>query len=549
LVIEVKDWKLDSIKSITRASVSLLTKTGVTQVAHPLEQARQYAFQITGILQRDPALRAPQGHPHEGKLICPYGYGLVLSAITRKQFDGTDLRDVIPPHLVICKDEMTASADAEEFQKRLWDMFTVRFNSALTLPQVDRIRWHMFPEIRITQGGLFSTEDPELNCPPTMRVMDLKQEQLARSLGDGHRVIHGVSGSGKTLILGYRCERLAHTTHKPILVLTFNVSLAAKLEHMMSSRDLLERVNILHFHGWCTRQLELYHVQKPQWTPEGYPQKLVESVIQAVDRGQIPRGQYGAVLIDEGHDFEPGWLKLVAQMVDPDTNSLLLLYDDAQSIYGRRTKEKFSFLSVGIHARGRTTILKVNYRNTAETLRCAYDFAKDVIKPADADDDGVPLVKPETAGRHGPPPKLIRANSLEGEAQCIAQQIKGFRAGGTPLKEIAVLYPAKFIAEEVMLSLKAADIPYEWLQKDQAARRYNVTHESVKVMTMHSSKGLEFPVVILAGVGHMADRQEKQSDDARLLYVAMTRATEKLIITASRSSSFVERLQELERAA
>ncbi len=39
----------------------------------------------------------------------------------------------------------------------------------------------------------------------SMRIMDIQQEQLARSLGDGHRVIHGVAGSGKTLILGYRC--------------------------------------------------------------------------------------------------------------------------------------------------------------------------------------------------------------------------------------------------------------------------------------------------------------------------------------------------------
>jgi hypothetical protein len=31
-----------------------------------------------------------------------------------------------------------------------------------------------------------------------------------------------------------------------------------------------------------------------------------------VDRGQIPRGQYGAVLIDEGHDFSPDWRKQCA---------------------------------------------------------------------------------------------------------------------------------------------------------------------------------------------------------------------------------------------
>ena len=36
--------------------------------------------------------------------------------------------------------------------------------------------------------------------------MDLQQEKLARSVGDGHRVIHGVAGSGKNMILGYRAE-------------------------------------------------------------------------------------------------------------------------------------------------------------------------------------------------------------------------------------------------------------------------------------------------------------------------------------------------------
>ncbi|MCC7082643.1 MAG: hypothetical protein IT530_18425, partial [Burkholderiales bacterium] len=42
----------------------------------------------------------------------------------------------------------------------------------------------------------------------------LAQEQLARSLGEGHRVIHGVAGSGKTMILGYRCVRLAAVLEK-----------------------------------------------------------------------------------------------------------------------------------------------------------------------------------------------------------------------------------------------------------------------------------------------------------------------------------------------
>ena len=57
-------------------------------------------------------------------------------------------------------------------------------------------------------------------------------------------------------------------------------------------------------------------------------------------------------------------------MVDPETSSLLLLYDDAQSIYKKKALD-FSLSSVGVQARGRTTD-KLSYRNTNEILDYAY---------------------------------------------------------------------------------------------------------------------------------------------------------------------------------
>jgi superfamily I DNA/RNA helicase len=61
---------------------------------------------------------------------------------------------------------------------------------------------------------------------------------------------------------------------------------------------------------------------------------------------------------------------------------------------------------------------------------------------------------------------------------------------------------------------------------------------------MHSSKGLEFPLVVIPGLGYMPHAKEDFAAEARLLYVAMTRAIEQLILTAHRSSAFVERLVE-----
>jgi len=77
--------------------------------------------------------------------------------------------------------------------------------------------------------------------------------------------------------------------------------------------------------------------------------------------------------------FQEKWLQLITQMVDPETDSLLLLYDDAQSIYKKHNELDFSLSSVGIKARGRTTILKLNYRNTREILEFSYKFASEFI--------------------------------------------------------------------------------------------------------------------------------------------------------------------------
>jgi superfamily I DNA/RNA helicase len=114
-------------------------------------------------------------------------------------------------------------------------------------------------------------------------------------------------------------------------------------------------------------------------------------------------------------------------------------YDDAQSIYGAREtsnkRRKFSFASVGVQAVGRTTILKLNYRNTFEILSVARAFASDLLAGEAADDDGVPIIAPESAGRRGPMPELIQCESPDAEAALIRDEVD---QGKSP-DDIAVL--------------------------------------------------------------------------------------------------------------
>lgn len=547
LILETKDWRLDTIANATRERFEIIPDGRLKVVKNPLQQARHCAIQVVNALERDPQLVAAAG-PHAGKLAFPWGHGVVLTRITRKQFDAAGLGEAIPSDLVICQDEMFEDVDPEAFQSRLWAMFPHKFGTKITVPQLDRIRWILFPQVRVPQQqGLFDDAEQDEALPDIMRVMDLQQEQLARSLGDGHRVIHGVAGSGKTMILGYRAEHLARSQgpgSKPILVLCYNVPLATKLAADMDAKGLTERVHVRNFHKWCREQLATYNLlpeRQPGMSVDALMQEFVQRVIRGVDGGHIPAGQYHSILIDEGHDFAPEWLKLITQMVDPDSKSLLLLYDDAQSIYERGQKRGFSLRSVGIEAQGRTTILRINYRNTRQVLQLANRVAGDMIAGEDAkDDDGIPLLKPMSCGREGPDPIIIDLPALPERAARVTELLADHHAQGFAWREMVILCKHHFEMEACASALARSRLPHNVCRRNAD---FKPMEDVIQVMTMHASKGLEWPVVAVVG----ADEQESARRtrkagfspevDARLVYVAATRATQKLLVSLAPSIS------------
>jgi hypothetical protein len=555
LFLEVKDWKLENIKKISKTRIELLTDNGRVSVPNPIEQVRQYAYQVVNLLSADPQLVAPSGD-YKGKLKFPYGYGVVFTHINQDQLSRAltpEGMSILPDHMVLCRDEIPENMDPEAFQEQLWAMFNSTFKQQLSLPDIERIRWHMFPELRIEtpQGELaieFEEEDSgpakASSIPDIIKIMDLHQEQLARNLGDGHRVIHGVAGSGKTMILGFRALQLAHAVSKPILVLCFNVSLAASLRYYVSKKEIDDKVQVYHFHDWCGQQIKTYGCKIPDGeTP--YFERQVLAVIDGVERAQIPRAQYSAVLIDEGHDFEPSWLQIVTQMLDPETDSLLLLYDDAQSIYKKRNTLDFSLSSVGIKARGRTTILKLNYRNTREILDFAYNFAREFIAEASSDDDHIPVISPESAGGSGPAPVFRAFGDPKEEQEFILRCVRKWLSDGCLANEIAILVPGNKMASSLAEHLSRAGIPNICLVGKDNKSAYNPELPKITVLTIHSSKGLEFDTVVLAGIDKIQYVAEELVDQVRLMYVGMTRAKSQLLITSSGDNVFTQQLVEL----
>jgi len=72
--------------------------------------------------------------------------------------------------------------------------------------------------------------------------------------------------------------------------------------------------------------------------------------------------------------------------------------------------------------------------------------------------------------------------------------------------------------------------------------RYNENQNSVTLMTIHASKGLEFPVVFISGaeedifpLSPKFDAESRIEEERRLFYVAMTRAMKRVFISYARS--------------
>lgn len=91
--------------------------------------------------------------------------------------------------------------------------------------------------------------------------------------------------------------------------------------------------------------------------------------------------------------------------------------------------------------------------------------------------------------------------------------------------------------EERMDKPSLQDFLERYALMDDSDRVSEEGDEGVTLMTVHSAKGLEFPIVVLAGMEqglfpHRQSLEERSTDEERrLFYVAMTRARDELVIT------------------
>ncbi len=561
VVFEVKDYTKNTLFQINHDEWHIVASTGdQTIVQSPMKQARDYMFRIVDVLQKDKNLIEVDGK-YKLRLKFPYGHGVVFTRMSSSDFITDGLYSVIEPNQCLTRDEIDPDKEGfseEVLMEKILNMFVVQFRlkEPLSFDDINAIRYHLFPEVRISAEFKppVPYQDQLLLSLHDIKTMDLHQENLAKQIGDKNRLIRGVAGSGKTIILASRAKMLSKQNPDwKILILCYNISLSNAIQqmilHMLNEPEDLfdfdpnaksvqnENIIVRNFHSWLKNDLKIREQQLPD-------------IIEKLERNEAILPTYDAVLIDEGQDFEADWLRLVSLLINADTQSLLLVEDRAQTIYQR----KRSYLQeTGLSFQGRSKVLSINYRNTQQIVKFAWEFYRKHSmfknKVVNREIEGE-IIAPQSTKRRGPEPGIVKAANFFEEMRIVARSIKKLHLEKkVPLEDILILYRVKRthkypIIDIIKRSLKDEGLPYFWItENDVSKRSYAKDDGKVKISTIDSSKGLDFRAVFIVNVDSMPfPLEENKEREVSLLYIGMTRAKEYLCLSYSGESEFTQYL-------
>ncbi|WP_162242668.1 3'-5' exonuclease [Cellulomonas sp. Leaf395] len=353
----------------------------------------------------------------------------------------------------------------------------------------------------------------------TSRIrLDAAQTNAALVPVDEVLVVTGPAGSGKTLVLAARAKWLAKNNPDwRIQILCYNKALVPYLRSLVVTHPAIDVSTFGKFTAALGHRVSL--------SDEGAADRELDSAI----RKGIPHVT-DALLIDEYQDFMPAWLDFALRTVRPGRGGAVLTGDAAQALYRDADTARIM--------RGRqVSMLALDrpYRSTSQMLAAVGSLdSRFAVEGAGTAPDGEPV-------------DLVWAASWNEQARCAAWEIRQMIDTGKRRPGHIAILVTQIAGTVRRLSdaLNAQAIPFEVIDRTNSDS-FDPTTATVKIVTVHSAKGHEFPVVILFGLEALPDshvEDEAQHRRARVAFVGMTRAQDQLLITYTRHNPFLERLE------
>lgn len=237
---------------------------------------------------------------------------------------------------------------------------------------------------------------------------------------------------------------------------------------------------------------------------------------------------YTHIVIDEGQDLSPVMLQSLALAI-PEDGSITFFGDVAQQIYGGRISWRNAGLKV---TKKEIWRFDQNYRNSKEIADLAIAISKLPCFKQNVD-----LVTPKQPTASGPKPVLAKLKDEVTELKWIIRNAPKLAKTET----VAILVRTRQLVKKIRRILSQKGIRYQELDRD--LKRWD-SSPGISIGTYHSAKGLEFDTVLVPfcsadripdqeKITALEDREEALSEDAKLIYVAVTRARRRLVLTYS----------------
>ena len=562
-VVEVKDWGESTILGASPTKFKIKAQQGKsTERKNPSRKCKVYIDEVSESLELEPLLVGKYD-----RLKFPIQYFVVFPNLSEEAFFRMGLDKYLEYEHTIFKKQV---GNRKLFHTRLLNSMPL-LETPLSPDMLLVIRKRLREENTIDApgGGLgllpgvLPEGEIELGetLTPDVFAIDIEQEELAKDMGSGPRLMRGVAGTGKTLIMLMRAKLLASNAEslgkkQRILVLCWNVSLANYMRQAFNSINIpltanaraniynLNNVPIVHFMGFARQCINAHPEAGP--FPSDSDEDVVTQLLNRVEVQEFEK--FDIIIVDEAQDFRDEWLKfLFHKMLKGDTpqeKNFILAADDAQRVYKSRN---FTWSGLGIPmSGGRSKILRKIYRNSARVWGFAGFLLGDIREFYDEQPD----VK--FSPKRGVDPKLLECRSLDEQIQVCIDEIQKIGESGYSWRNVLVIYRQRTykgfaLVERLLAKFDAENIPYDWITRDMGAKKgFRMSRDSVKVSTALSAKGLDAPKVIILNAEAFS-LSESAYDERKLMYVAMTRAREELTILYTGNDGMVPELQRCER--
>lgn len=238
-------------------------------------------------------------------------------------------------------------------------------------------------------------------------------------------------------------------------------------------------------------------------------------------------------VVDEAQDISVSQLRFLAALGSRRRDSLFFAGDTGQRIF----QQPFSWKALGVDIRGRSHILRINYRTSHQIRMCA-----DRLLPEELSDvDGNREDRTGTVSVfNGPEPETVIAGSEDEERDAACRWLENMEASGVMPHETGV-----FVRSENEIPRACRAIEAAGLKPNVLDEKIEIVRDKVSTGTMHLAKGLEFKAVAVIACDEdvipLESRIEAAADESELdeiyaserhlLYVACTRARDFLLIT------------------